>query len=297
MNKTCKQCGSELNEGHTYCSIRCANTAKADNLKLMACAQCGDIFKPTSGRSKYCSHECKELSRYKHNKVCAHCGESFTSTKSFTQYCSRICMGAAQAETTPKKPSKLCACCNSEFIPWHSNAKYCSHECAHLSRVIGLPPIICGVCGAEFTPITSEHKYCSIVCKKDRQSELAARRNTNPNDAFGNYRGQQLKHNGYIFKSSWELALALFMDKHNIRYEYEPQSFTYRLKKTVHRYTPDFYLPDIGLFLEVKPNFKVDDITAKKLEAVQSYGYPILLITEDTLNALGAFKLLKNIAL
>ncbi len=56
-------------------------------------------------------------------------------------------------------------------------------------------------------------------------------------------------YNGTRFRSRLEARWAVFFDELGIYYEYEPGQFT--LDKQL--YTPDFYLPQIDRFVEIKP--------------------------------------------
>lgn len=58
-------------------------------------------------------------------------------------------------------------------------------------------------------------------------------------------------YNGYKFRSRLEARWAVFFDAAGIKYEYEPEGF--ELSDGT-KYLPDFYLPEYGWFVEVKPN-------------------------------------------
>lgn len=65
-------------------------------------------------------------------------------------------------------------------------------------------------------------------------------------------------YNGYRFRSKLEAKWAVFFDKLNVPYQYEPEAFRC---SDGSQYTPDFYLPESflrshtrkGLYLEIKP--------------------------------------------
>lgn len=59
-------------------------------------------------------------------------------------------------------------------------------------------------------------------------------------------------YNGYRFRSRLEARWAVFFDAAGIRYVYEPEGFQVDLGDRVIRYLPDFYLPDFGIYVEVK---------------------------------------------
>lgn len=58
-------------------------------------------------------------------------------------------------------------------------------------------------------------------------------------------------YKGTILKGSWEVLVAIWLDDHNIKWEYETKCFDYEWNgKRI--YYPDFYLPELDLFIEVK---------------------------------------------
>lgn len=57
-------------------------------------------------------------------------------------------------------------------------------------------------------------------------------------------------YKGYRFRSRLEARWAVFFDSLPLRYEYEPEG--YELGGGA-RYLPDFYLPDIDTYIEIKP--------------------------------------------
>lgn len=65
-------------------------------------------------------------------------------------------------------------------------------------------------------------------------------------------------YNGYRFRSRLEARWAVFFDEVGIKYQYEPEGFV--LSDGTY-YLPDFYLPDLRLWVEVKG---VMDMESKK---------------------------------
>ncbi|MER2520107.1 MAG: hypothetical protein ABTQ34_05390 [Bdellovibrionales bacterium] len=59
----------------------------------------------------------------------------------------------------------------------------------------------------------------------------------------------QTKYRGYRFRSRLEARWAVFFDVAHIKWEYEPQGFSIRGSGG---YLPDFYLPDLDCYFEVK---------------------------------------------
>lgn len=62
----------------------------------------------------------------------------------------------------------------------------------------------------------------------------------------------ETEYNGYRFRSRLEARWAVVFDAAGIRYVYEPEGFQVDLGDKVIRYLPDFYLPDFGIYVEVK---------------------------------------------
>lgn len=54
------------------------------------------------------------------------------------------------------------------------------------------------------------------------------------------------------YRSGYELLTVLIFEKMGIKFEYEPQCFRFLINGKIKRYTPDFYLPDFQLWVEVK---------------------------------------------
>lgn len=72
------------------------------------------------------------------------------------------------------------------------------------------------------------------------------------------------EYNGILFRSRLEARWAVFFNEAGIKYEYEPEGFEHDGIK----YLPDFYLPDIDVYAEVKadrPGIEEDILKCKKM--------------------------------
>ncbi len=86
-------------------------------------------------------------------------------------------------------------------------------------------------------------------------------------------RYRRYEHNGYEFRSGLELEVAKLLAQHSCEYQYENMRIPYWVKPrggmcrdcsshnvVVKRdYTPDFYLPDTNVIVEVKGKFTAKD--------------------------------------
>lgn len=66
---------------------------------------------------------------------------------------------------------------------------------------------------------------------------------------MGDIKPIQTYYNGYHFRSRLEARWAVCFDALNIKYEYEPEGFDLG---DGYYYLPDFYLPDQGVWVEIK---------------------------------------------
>ena len=95
--------------------------------------------------------------------------------------------------------------------------------------------------------------------------------------------GKRTEYKDIFFRSSWEVKVAKFMDEKDIIWEYEPETFRVAENLT---YLPDFYLPEYGIYLEVKGYFR----RPSQLEKFNLFAsnYIIMLIRKDQMKDLNS---------
>ena len=59
-------------------------------------------------------------------------------------------------------------------------------------------------------------------------------------------------YNNVILDGKWELEVAKYLDNKNIKWERPKQGFEYIWNNSIHIYFPDFYLPELNYYIEVK---------------------------------------------
>lgn len=87
-------------------------------------------------------------------------------------------------------------------------------------------------------------------------------------------------------KSFAECIAAKFFEINNFKFEYETVEISYEnpWDHRIHKYFPDFYLPDYNLLVEVKPEDKLEDKTVvAKSNAAKSEGYNFMFVTPQDL--------------
>lgn len=67
-----------------------------------------------------------------------------------------------------------------------------------------------------------------------------------------NGRVKKVEYNGQIFDSSWEVIVAKFLDDNGYIWYKPTKGFEYIWENDTHLYYPDFYIPSLDLYIEVK---------------------------------------------
>ncbi len=78
---------------------------------------------------------------------------------------------------------------------------------------------------------------------------------------------------GYKFRSRLEAKWAVFLRTAGVEFEYEPEGF----ETSAGRYLPDFFLPALGEWLEIKP--RIELLRAYDLERIQAFAASIHILT------------------
>lgn len=74
------------------------------------------------------------------------------------------------------------------------------------------------------------------------------------------YKVIETRYKGYRFRSRTEARWAVFFDQMGLNWEYEYEG--YQLSNSV-RYLPDFYLPDLGCYIEIKAMDRLSPLVSK----------------------------------
>ena len=86
---------------------------------------------------------------------------------------------------------------------------------------------------------------------RDPESVAAFLRGTSEVQGYSKpkYAAIETEYDGYRFRSRLEAKWAVFFDAMGIVFDYEPEGFEFDGT----RYLPDFYLPEFGVYVEIKP--------------------------------------------
>jgi hypothetical protein len=132
-----------------------------------------------------------------------------------------------------------------------------------------------------------------IQNKSDKSKELWKDRDYRIKNARGHSKKPYITLEGkeIFLRSSWEYLVCKYLDTLKYEFVYEGFDFKYTIENKEHVYIPDFYIRELDLFLEVKPNiFMCDSVNKIKLDCVLHQGRRIKHIGEDTLQDINTFK-------
>jgi hypothetical protein len=94
-------------------------------------------------------------------------------------------------------------------------------------------------------------------------------------DAWGDLKAIQTEYRGFLFRSRLEARWAVFFDTLKIDFLYEPEGFEL---PNVGRYLPDFWIPVIRYWAEVKPCQMTKHEESKALALADYSHRPVLLL-------------------
>lgn len=87
-----------------------------------------------------------------------------------------------------------------------------------------------------------------------------------PENTMPDIKAIETIYKGYRFRSRLEARWAVYFDALKIKYEYELEGFELASKL---KYLPDFYLPEHGVYVEVKPH---DQVPYAELRKIMLFG-------------------------
>lgn len=135
----------------------------------------------------------------------------------------------------------------------------------------------CKDCGEHCSPKAIRCKKCSVKYHRGKNASMFGKKPSKYKS--GKYRGIKMR-------SSWEIAYAKYLDKQNVKWQYEPKTFD--LGNST--YTPDFYLPDSDTYVEIKGRWYKDAEKKFKLFQKKYYSANILLLTRKELRKMKVIK-------
>ncbi len=171
-----------------------------------------------------------------------------------------------------------------------ATALYCSYRCSGLARV-GQKIKQASESRKRKISIANTKRW-TLKLRKERSRQrkkfLASLTTVEYNKWIDNVMASKrkvIKWYGENFRSWWEVKFATWLKKNKIAYKYEPFRFMLGVRKS---YTPDFYLPVAGLFVEVKGDVN-DQVFLRKLKIFTKKfsSLDFCILNKDSLRKLG----------
>lgn len=181
--------------------------------------------------------------------LCLNCNQETKNPK----FCCRSCSGAynstgrIRTEESKRKLSNImkgrkCPNRNSIPKPKYTKVKY----------------LICQNCKlSKWVAVRGASKYCSPECGIQSRIKNGFKRN------------HSRIYNGIKLDSSWEESVATWFDKQNIKW-IRPKFIWYVDERGCRtRYFPDFYLPELNVFIDTKNDYLIS-ISSHKIAQISS---------------------------
>jgi hypothetical protein len=194
-------------------------------------------------------------------KMCQ-CSKEFLSYKHANRkFCSLECSQKFQKKRTVPKVVLKCLYCRESFLVSNyrkNKAKFCSSACKcryyDFGKIYGkmhhcykngryIKGKICIDCGK---PVSESSQGRCLICHGK-----AYRGKNSPHFGHSN-RAKNIIYNDKSFHSSWEANFYKWCILSNIKCLYELKVFQFVFNKRDTTYTPDFYLPEFDLWIEIK---------------------------------------------
>lgn len=279
----------------------------------------------------------KERSRAPIPFECEWCSETFYRPKNAamraingTKKISCCSMSCARKNTEAKKEKRVltilnCKKCDGKFEQKTCEI-YCSTKCSNGDRVnmsqeqrekhrksaikyhknnIPHPRTLikycdCKICGKKFiSKRNSYRKTCSKECFSKNMSDLCKARPDMGKNNNKHARWYQSPIAGRVWlESSWEVNVAMILDKNNIKWLRPKNGFLWKDEaQKEHKYYPDFYLPNANIYLDPKNPWVWTRDLFKLNAVVEQHKIKLFILKKDDIKEERILKLIADNAL
>lgn len=220
--------------------------------------------------NKYDQQYASVLSRYLKNKKCKYCSNGETSRKNASNQSKIMKEKVANGSFIPpmlnknhSKETKNIISKKNTGNTWekiHGKEKTELYKKISSERNSGIGNPMYGTSIYElWKKKYGEEKANELIEKHKEAITKATKRGKDCNFYGKKYwpKREKLLYNNMYFRSNWEILVVKYLELNNIKWEYEPKYFDIDNSTS---YTPDFYLPEIDKWLEVKGYWHEDAI-------------------------------------
>lgn len=252
---------------------------------LVKCSHCQVEFTmskkhfldPRKQPENFCSARCKNLYRGKSFLCkCSTCGKEIKkSRRAFSSSENHFCNHSCAATFTNKDRENIWTEERKQKMSeWaKKNAYRPSLEERTLKKLKSRIVKNCPHCNLPFDlpHPKSKKMFCSKACAYKRPNQGGFRENST--------RLHRCVYNGVKMDSGSEKLLAEILDKNNIKWiKNSTKFYPYQYSGKNKKYYPDFYLPDLKVWVEVKGLIYVEPWLTNKIQSVKDSGENIVMI-------------------
>lgn len=199
-------------------------------------------------------------------------------------YCNKECKN----ENSLRNHIRFCKCNpnrkESPFVKFNSEREHGENQYTKAKRLGLSKPEISEETRKKLSETAKNRKHSEETKKK--LSDAAKRNN------FGGWHTSKVvEYNGIKLDSSYELTFAQDLDKNNIKWE-RPKPLYWKLDDSEHRYYPDFFLPEYGVYVDTKNDFLINNVNprfgitdSEKIKLVEAQNnVKILILDKENLS-------------
>ena len=192
-------------------------------------------------------------------KTCKKCGMDFEPSKGLVSYCSLKCRNSRTFSEEAKLKKSVANKGNIKCINGGKKGASIKWKTKILKTMITYKH--CTICSKFFADVkyrtNTADKNPSTTCSWECYIKVKKR----------NYSGKKYIYNGIEMDSNWEVDLAIFLDKLNIKWIRPKYIEWLDSNDKVRKYFPDFYLSDYQIYLDPKNPILIEK-QKEKLEIV-----------------------------
>lgn len=237
VEKTCKECSQQF-------IIKYENTGRGSG---------------NCSRRSICSSGCRTARKLRSRsdvgrkveltcKVCDRTYRLYPSQAKISKTCSKECRREYQRQIVTRVETRTITCvtCNAGFVTKNTKRKFCSQGCAKNASLRRVERT-CEICSKKTLQKQScKSRFCSKDCTALAQSRGLVATHVNGRSGYRSDLGD------LYFKSSFEADYCRFLRWTNQPFEYESKTFTITVNGKQRYYTPDVYLCERDVYLELK---------------------------------------------
>ena len=257
----CRYCKKDIRCGISKHEAAC----KLNPQNIKYCVVCGKIL--TGCQQKTCSDNCSSLyikeRNYSYNHIC---NETLTYRVSIC----KICKCYVFVNNKVLDEYVFCEKCRKIVLE-----NQIQQDIEQLHNKALLKDQICVECGNIFH-YHILRKTCSSECCTSRLT----RKSLLNRNCGGETNFRRFRYNDISMDSSWEVNVAKYMDEHNIKWQRSKKlCFMWHdeINKKRRRYHPDFYLPQLNIYIDTKNDYLIKKDAYKINQVLKEYDIKILI--------------------